>query len=610
MRAWIASAGLIAALGTAAAGCGGDDFAIAPNGGTTTTTGAGGETGTGASGAGGDTGTTTGTGGAGGGVGGAGGSGGSCVDGDGDGIDTCSGDCDDADPSSYPGAAEICGDGKDNDCQNGPDDTCGGIGTYVSESLGDDANPGTQQSPVQHIAKGIANALQIGMGVDVYVDKGHYPEKVTLAEGVSLYGGYDASAGWTRDPKVNDTAILDVDFQGVLADDSITGQTALDGFRVEAMSGNPGDGNASVAITLDGGTPTISNNVIHGAAAADKGTVGIEVLAPSNDPLGALIVANDIGPGTAVAEAVGIRFDTNDWPPPSPGAIAVVLNNVITGGQGKNTSGITAWASGAGTLIASNSIRAGTSTQGASWGIQIGSIAEIDGNLINFDQSKVGSCLQPVNWCGGIVSLSATATITNNVSFGVIAPKSTGLMAWEAEMAAGELVVNGNWLDGAGQASGNLSSVSTAVAVRTSIGVNASVGRFRNNVLVGGSSKNRYGVYEDQGNVQGQNAHPDALENNDFWFPPLVTATNDVFYRDWNGSTGTDVTTIAGVNALAGFTVGANFAADPMADATFHLQAGSPCVDAGTLLDAPTTDIDGDGRPKGQGIDVGPDEAM
>ena len=37
------------------------------------------------------------------------------ADGDGDGVNTCMGDCDDQDPYTYPGATEIC-DGLDNDC--------------------------------------------------------------------------------------------------------------------------------------------------------------------------------------------------------------------------------------------------------------------------------------------------------------------------------------------------------------------------------------------------------------------------------------------------------------------------------------------------------------
>ena len=39
----------------------------------------------------------------------------SALDGDGDGRPYCM-DCLDSDPRTYPGAAEICGDGRDQDC--------------------------------------------------------------------------------------------------------------------------------------------------------------------------------------------------------------------------------------------------------------------------------------------------------------------------------------------------------------------------------------------------------------------------------------------------------------------------------------------------------------
>ncbi len=50
-----------------------------------------------------------------------------CDDLDGDGVTTCDGDCNDNDPSIYPGAQEVCNDGIDQDC-NGRDKTkgCGG----------------------------------------------------------------------------------------------------------------------------------------------------------------------------------------------------------------------------------------------------------------------------------------------------------------------------------------------------------------------------------------------------------------------------------------------------------------------------------------------------
>jgi hypothetical protein len=37
----------------------------------------------------------------------------------------------------------------------------------------------------------------------------------------------------------------------------------------------------------------------------------------------------------------------------------------------------------------------------------------------------------------------------------------------------------------------------------------------------------------------------------------------------------------------------------------YHLQPGSPCIDAGTSEGAPTTDIEGHGRPCGAGVDIG-----
>ena len=61
-----------------------------------------------------------------------------CTDGDGDGYyaqDGCgtAADCDDADAAVYPGATEICGDGIDDDC-DGVDLPCGGGGTSVPDT--------------------------------------------------------------------------------------------------------------------------------------------------------------------------------------------------------------------------------------------------------------------------------------------------------------------------------------------------------------------------------------------------------------------------------------------------------------------------------------------
>ncbi len=51
-----------------------------------------------------------------------------------------------------------------------------------------------------------------------------------------------------------------------------------------------------------------------------------------------------------------------------------------------------------------------------------------------------------------------------------------------------------------------------------------------------------------------------------------------------------------------------SFKADGSGD--YHLQTGSPAIDAGTKIGAPSTDFDGNPRPKGQGYDIGPFEAQ
>ena len=90
--------------------------------------------------------------------------------------------------------------------------TC--IGTFVSGSIGIDSNPGTAAMPVQTIEKATEIAVALGGKQSVFVAAAHYPEKVTLAEGVDLLGGYDCNATsctWARDVAKNDTAQTPID---------------------------------------------------------------------------------------------------------------------------------------------------------------------------------------------------------------------------------------------------------------------------------------------------------------------------------------------------------------------------------------------------------------
>jgi hypothetical protein len=180
---------------------------------------------------------------------------------------------------------EICGDGLDNDCDGETDeiaDCPGSIGTFVAPPPdGDDTNPGTQALPLLTISQGIQNALIIrgsGNDADVYVAGNGayvYNETVVMAPGVSVYGGYDVT-DWSRDPAVNVTTVLSDTNLGVqFTNTSIDRDTVLDGFYVEGLQ-VPGPNSFSVAVTINGCSPTLSNNAINAGPAAYCQAVSVE----------------------------------------------------------------------------------------------------------------------------------------------------------------------------------------------------------------------------------------------------------------------------------------------------------------------------------------------
>ena len=66
-------------------------------------------------------------------------------------------------------------------------------GVYVSND-GNDLNDGSRAHPLRTIQSGISKAA--GLGSDVFVRTGNYPEKLTLQGGVSIFGGYGPD--WVR----------------------------------------------------------------------------------------------------------------------------------------------------------------------------------------------------------------------------------------------------------------------------------------------------------------------------------------------------------------------------------------------------------------------------
>lgn len=82
------------------------------------------------------------------------------------------------------------------------DDDCDGIdgsevaAIFVAPS-GSDQNPGTKALPMRTVNAALVRAQSDGK-TQVYISEGTYEGRVTLASGISLYGGYSAAQGWAR----------------------------------------------------------------------------------------------------------------------------------------------------------------------------------------------------------------------------------------------------------------------------------------------------------------------------------------------------------------------------------------------------------------------------
>lgn len=125
---------------------------------------------------------------------------------------------------------------------------------------GSDANNGkTALTAKATITAGMSAVLTYGTSGEVRVAQGTYSEAITLAHGVSLYGGYTASF-LSRNPAAYLSTITGGASSQIIdaRPATVTNADVVDGFRLESI-----EGAAVIAINLDGsGSPTIQNNEI------------------------------------------------------------------------------------------------------------------------------------------------------------------------------------------------------------------------------------------------------------------------------------------------------------------------------------------------------------
>lgn len=597
---------LFVTLALALAGCG-ESFATTETGST------GGIGGAGGGGSSSSSGGTGGAGGTGGGVttssvGGTGGAPCDDSDKDGDGFSECDGDCDDTLAFVFPDAIEICGDDIDEDCDGKSEDgpPCNGIGTFVSQQMGNVGATGTIDDPVATIAEGVEHAETIralsgGAPTMVLVAAGSYVEDLIVTGSVSLIGGYDPTNWALRNPATFTTTIKNTKGDGL----KLIGTELpmlLDGFSIQGRTVVSGSG-PSIAVTIDGGEPILAGNVITGGPvnAGPGASFGVRVITETANGGEAAFYANEITSGDSLGgPAYGVAVQTEQM-------FVTLEGNQVVAAQGTDSVAFFV-ASAKGVDAIGNIFQSSTATgvnnvDSTSLGVWVkaGKLL-FDANLVNPDQVfDPPKCFTPGAWCGGVRVSAPEAKLTNNIVYGSGSSSSAALHLVETGEGLAGVVVSSNLLLGAGD--DGAGTTSTAVLLGSPLpdpGISL-VGRFRNNIFLGGLSENNYAFFEEQ--VTGESVEPAALDHNLFYFP--VSAPNaGILYLDWNGLAPQPITMVDGLPGD-----GANLFENPLLSGS-HLDPLSPCRNKGTSADGPSTDMDGEDRPQEGEFDIGPDEVV
>jgi hypothetical protein len=505
--------------------------------------------------------------------------------------------------------------------------TVAGTGTTCSQN-----QPCRLQAALGKVVNGdviyVAGGIYTGTGAAV----------ITVTKSITLYGGWDgaASGAVVRDPRIHPSVLDGAGLRrGLYVNAPIP--VTVDGFTIQHGNAchvyDPGRGGG---IYSEGATPIIANNIITANVGCDSismwgygGGVYVELSSGSALITGNLLVAN-VASGLGNGRGGGITLlsaplaqvvnnvvlgntasITNGEG--SGGGLAVLLSAgcLVTGNQFENNLGSSALATysgqgGAvycegsrGVALSQNDARnnaAAAFADGRGGGICAYSCPDVivTGNLVQGNTGSKGAA--PKGQGGGIaLSGCANASLSANRVLSNTGGGSSGGL-W---IASGTLFTMTNNIVAGNRASYNGGGLGTTGSAPQPV-----TGTLLHNTFVAndsGSGAGRVGVYLGTAPVSL------TLTNNLFsghsyavHVPDGDTAllNHTLFYA----SSVTDINRIGTV-----VNVGAITGQDPLLNATYHLLAGSPAIDAGVNAGV-MTDIDGDPRPVGPGYDIGADE--
>jgi len=138
---------------------------------------------------------------------------------------------------------------------------------FVSSIYGDDGNPGTRALPKKSIQAGI-NAASAGM--EVCIDGGAYAESLTLKNGVSLRGGFDAGANWAH---TGAATVVNGGTTAVVG--TSVGNLFVRGLTINATTNTATQGSSyGIRIASAGNNITIRDSAIHAGNAGNANSGG------------------------------------------------------------------------------------------------------------------------------------------------------------------------------------------------------------------------------------------------------------------------------------------------------------------------------------------------
>lgn len=200
--------------------------------------------------------------------------------------------------------AEVCGNGRDDDCDGVADDGCDCV--WVSRNTGSsDGNTGTLERPLFSISVAISRArttrkhvcLLGPPGCSMTPGRAIFDERVVMANGVHVLGGFDPTSPTPIQSPSCNPAIQPPGTAGfvhtVLFPSDVTAPTLLERVTVNGPSGAV---SMSHAVDIEGGGAILHDNSIAGGTVSGE-SVGVAVAAPAMTQI--LLLNNVISGGSA-----------------------------------------------------------------------------------------------------------------------------------------------------------------------------------------------------------------------------------------------------------------------------------------------------------------------